>query len=120
MQELLQELRYIRAQKKSLSIREEQITEQIADNYQDVLAGKVGTQNIDGIKFHIPKSVVWDQEKLQELYDACVDNPREYISVKYSVAESKYNAWPEHIRQSFEPARTVKTGKVTIKTEEEE
>jgi hypothetical protein len=42
------------------------------------------------------------------------DNPAEYVDVTYKVAERKFTAWPEHIRQAFAPARVLKAGKATV------
>ncbi|MGN7871651.1 hypothetical protein [Paracoccus sp. 22332] len=33
------------------------------------------------------------------------------MDITLSVPERKYTAWPTDIRQEFEPARTVRTGK---------
>ena len=38
-------------------------------------------------------------------------DPAEYVDIGFSVPERKYTAWPKDIRQEFEPARTVRTGK---------
>ena len=42
---------------------------------------------------------------------AAGDDPTEYIEINFKVPERNYVAWPEAIRQDFEPARTVRTGK---------
>jgi len=78
----------------------------------------VGTvHRLDGgfdIKVTIPKRVDWDQTKLADAVETIKswgDDPAEYVETKISVAERKYEAWPSAIRDLFEPARTVKTGK---------
>ena len=38
----------------------------------------------------------------------------EYVDIAFKVPERKYAAWPEAIRQGFEPARTVKTGALKV------
>jgi hypothetical protein len=61
----------------------------------------------------LPKKVEWDQGVLGELAErirASGDDPREYVDVTFKVPERKYEAWPSHIRSSFETARTVRTG----------
>lgn len=66
------------------------------------------------IKVTIPKRVEWDQAKLAGAVETITgwgENPAEYVETKISVAERKYDAWPSAIRDLFEPARTVKTGK---------
>jgi hypothetical protein len=66
----------------------------------------------------LPKKPVWDQKQLsaitQKIQDAG-DDPSEYVDTAFKVSESKYNAWPEHIRRTFEPARTMKAGKAVFK-----
>ena len=66
----------------------------------------------------LPKKPVWDQKQLstiiQQIQEAG-DDPSEYIDTTFKISESKYNAWPEHIRRTFEPARTLKAGKAVFK-----
>lgn len=62
----------------------------------------------------LPKRVVWDQAMLAGLVErirADGADPAEYVDIAFSVPERKYTAWPKDIRQEFEPARTVRTGK---------
>lgn len=68
----------------------------------------------------LPKRVDWDQAQLAELVErisAAGDDPAEYVDVSFKVPERKYAAWPESIRQTFEPARTVRTGALKVKLE---
>jgi hypothetical protein len=62
-----------------------------------------------------PKAVIWDQGTLSKIAavirDEWHENPTDYLTIKYGVAESKFNAWPPALQKAFEPARTVKTGK---------
>jgi hypothetical protein len=114
---MLAELTAIKAQKADIAKRETQITETLTDHYRAELAGKVGTHTIDGVKFYIPKQVKWDQSMLHDLFEQCKasnENPLDYLSISYDVPESRYKAWPTSIRESFEPARTVTTGKIKI------
>jgi hypothetical protein len=66
----------------------------------------------------LPKKPIWDQKQLsnivQKIQEAG-DDPSEYVDTAFKVSESKYNAWPEHIRRTFEPARTLKAGKAVFK-----
>lgn len=67
----------------------------------------------------LPKRVEWDQAKLAAMVErirAAGEDPAEYVEINFKVPERAYAAWPEAIRQGFEPARTVKTGtlKVTL------
>lgn len=66
----------------------------------------------------LPKRVDWDQQKLAALIErirADGDDPDEYVDVAIKVPERKYTAWPGHIREAFEPARTVRAGKPSFK-----
>ena len=65
----------------------------------------------------LPKRVEWDQAQLATMVErirAAGDNPTEYVDIAFKVPERKYAAWPEAIRQGFEPARTVKTGALKV------
>jgi hypothetical protein len=62
----------------------------------------------------LAKRVDWDQAMLAGLVErirADGADPAEYVDIAFSVPERKYTAWPKDIRQEFEPARTVRTGK---------
>jgi hypothetical protein len=66
---------------------------------------------------YLPKKPVWDQKKLSEIAERITangDDPTEYLDITYKVAERKYTAWPENLREVFAPARTLKTGKPTF------
>ncbi|WP_149539336.1 hypothetical protein [Siccirubricoccus phaeus] len=66
----------------------------------------------------LPKKVEWDQRRLAALVEqirAGGEDPSEYVEVSFKVPERAYVAWPERIRQAFEPARTVRTGRQTIR-----
>ena len=39
------------------------------------------------------------------------EDPAQYVEVSFKVSERAYTAWPDRIRQAFEPARTVRTGR---------
>jgi hypothetical protein len=81
-----------------------------------------GVVHIGELVVNIPKKVSWDQKRLAELYKGISlsnENPSDYIKVTYDVSEAKYNAWPEAIRSTFDEARTVEPGKVTIKVGDE-
>jgi hypothetical protein len=74
----------------------------------------------DGITIvsDLPKKPVWDQKQLSSIVKKIKeagDDPSEYVDTAFKVSESKFNAWPEHIRSTFEPARTMKAGKAVFK-----
>lgn len=64
------------------------------------------------------KKVEWDQQKLKDVVSAIRkhgDDPDEYVDTSYRIFEAKYTAWPEHIKNIFKPARTLKIGSETFK-----
>lgn len=61
-------------------------------------------------KFEIPKKVEWDQVVLRNIVEAMAksgENVDEYVNITLTVPEGKYNAWPQSIREKFNPARIV-------------
>jgi hypothetical protein len=85
-------------------------------------AGKdTGTTRFDDGDFTIvadlPKRVDWDQDKLAAMVarirDAG-DDPAQYVDIAIKVPERKYAAWPDNIREQFEPARTVRSGALKV------
>lgn len=85
-------------------------------------AGKdTGTIRFDDGDFTIiadlPKRVDWDQDHLASMVErirVAGDDPGEYVDVVIKVPERKYAAWPQAIRDGFEPARTVRPGTLKI------
>ena len=84
-------------------------------------AKDTGTVRFDEGDFTIvadlPKRVDWDQDRLAAMVErirAAGDDPAEYVEIAYKVPERKYAAWPEAIRQGFEPARMVRTGALKV------
>jgi len=73
-----------------------------------------GTVNVGDVKLTVPKKVLWDQQKLAAMYSQDPDKAADFITVKYSVSESKYKTWTEETQKYFEPARTVTTGKTKV------
>lgn len=77
----------------------------------------IGTHSaeVDGfkVKVTIGKNVSWDQEQLAWIRER-IEGAIEFVDVKLSVSETKYNAWPEAWRGVFEPARTVKPSKPKV------
>ena len=66
----------------------------------------------------LPKKPVWDQKQLSAIVDRIKeagDDASEYVETTFKVSEGRFNAWPKHIRHTFEPARTVKAGKAGFK-----
>jgi hypothetical protein len=84
-------------------------------------AKDTGTVRFDDGDFTVvadlPKRVEWDQAQLAAMVErirAAGDDPSEYVDIAFKVPERKYAAWPDAIRQGFEPARTVKTGALKV------
>lgn len=68
----------------------------------------------------LPKKVEWDQKRLASLaamIRAEGEDPADYVATEFKVSERAYNAWPARIRDAFQPARTTKVGKMTVKLE---
>jgi len=66
----------------------------------------------------LPKKVEWDQARLAALVEQIRtggEDPAEYVEISIKVPERAYGVWPERIRQAFEPARTVRTGRQTFR-----
>lgn len=66
------------------------------------------------------KRVAWDQAQLAALAQSIAaggEDPADYIRTRYEVSESVYKAWPPHIRNAFEPARTVACGVPSFRIE---
>ena len=62
----------------------------------------------------LPKKIEWDQVRLADITKRIADSgddPKQYVEITYRVSETKFNAWPDTLKSSFEAARTVKTGK---------
>ncbi|RDC69771.1 hypothetical protein DLJ49_18165 [Rhodovulum sp. 12E13] len=84
-------------------------------------AKDTGTVRFDDGDFTVvadlPKRVEWGQSQLAAMVErirAAGDDPAEYVDIAFKVPERKYAAWPDAIRQGFEPARTVKTGALKV------
>ena len=74
-------------------------------------------------KLTTPKKVEWDQDKLAHIYDVLSEgneSPDEYITIEYGVAESKYKAWPQSLKDRFIDARTVSPMAVRLTVEKKE
>lgn len=70
------------------------------------------------ITVDVPKKVVWDQAQLAEIAQriaAAGDPVGEYIDTDYSIPESRFNAWPTTLKETFAKARTVKPGKTSYR-----
>ena len=62
----------------------------------------------------LPKKIEWDQTRLAEIVrriSESGDDPKQYVEITFRVSETKFNAWPDTLKSSFNAARTVKTGK---------
>ena len=92
--------------------------------YADRLNSTGTTHREDGgydIKITVPKRVDWNQQRVAEAVatvESWGEDPTEYVDMKITVAERKYDAWPSAIRDLFEPARTVKAGKPKFEVSE--
>lgn len=84
-----------------------------------VVSGTVRLQDEDvTVICTAPKRVEWDQGQLDAIVTALAargGTPADYVTGTYRVSEADYTSWPQAIREIFEPARVVKTGKQTFK-----
>jgi hypothetical protein len=65
----------------------------------------------------LAKRIDWDQAKLTAMVERIRlsgANPAQYVDIAIKVPERKYSAWPDAIRKDFEPARTVRTGALSV------
>lgn len=73
------------------------------------------------IRADLPKKIEWDQSALHgamlTIQTQWKEDPRDYVNMKLTVPEARFNAWPPAVRAMFEGARTVSTGKPTYKVE---
>lgn len=68
----------------------------------------------------LPKRTEYDQKKTQGCRRGATQvgrKPAEYVAIEIKVSETKYGARPAAVRNLFEPARTLKTGKPIYKLE---
>ena len=66
----------------------------------------------------LPKKVEWDQKQLAEIAQriaAAGDKVSDYIDIEYSISESRFNAWPATLKESFTKARTAKPGRASYR-----
>ena len=94
---------------------QDEVSEMLQSLQQDTGTVNFGRSGIR-IKATVPKKVSWDQEQLKTLAKRFADSgadPTEYLDISYKVPEKKYTEWPETIKQSFRPARTLTPGKVS-------
>ena len=70
------------------------------------------------ITVDVPKRVTWDQAALADFAQhiaATGDNLGDFIDIDYSISESRFNAWPSILKETFAKARTVKPGKASYR-----
>ncbi len=124
MQDLLAERQETAKKIEELQARLEELNDAIYEKVKDQVKDQGSTTlKQDGYKITvtIPVRPSWDEKKLRQVAETIRqhgDDPEEYITFKPQVSEKKYNAWPEQIQKVFEPARTIKPGKRSIKVEE--
>lgn len=73
------------------------------------------------VTFELPKRVHWDQKRLAEVAERIVasgEPVEDYLDIKLSVPESRYNNWPPALKAQFAPARTVEPGKASFRLEQ--
>lgn len=116
------EIDRVSEQTKSLKEKFEAVISQRYDNQVEALRQQQG-KDTGVIRFEDddievsadrPKRPQWDQNKLADIAERVRVNgedPLEFMAVTYKVPESKYKAWPEHLKNIFRDARTLNVGK---------
>ena len=109
----------------SVNIEIEHMLAQRLADLRKLQAKEFGAVNLtlDGYKVTetITKKVEWDQEKLQGLFKRISesgDQPSNYMRMKLDIPEKMYGEFPDQIKGIFAEARTIKTGRPTLKFEE--
>ena len=94
----------------------------VASNIRRLDSKDTGTVHFTDGDFKVTsvltKKVEWNQDRLKDVVSAIRkhgDNPDEYVESSYKISETKYTAWPEHIKNIFRPARVLKSGAETFK-----
>ena len=94
----------------------------VASNIRRLDSKDTGTVHFTDGDFKVTsvltKKVEWNQDRLKDVISAIRkhgDNPDEYVESSYKISETKYTAWPEHIKNIFKPARLLKTGAESFK-----
>ena len=89
---------------------------ELASNIRKVEYKDTGTVHFtDGdykITSVLSKKVEWDQGKIKVVVAAIKDhgdNPDEYVETSYKISETKYTAWPEHIKNIFNNSKLYTT-----------
>ena len=70
------------------------------------------------VTYELPKRVAWDQPQLAAIAKrivAGVEKVDDYLTVEFSVAESRWSGWPPVLKEQFATARTVKAGKPSFR-----
>ena len=90
----------------------------VASNIRRLDSKDTGTVHFTDGDFKVTsvltKKVEWNQDRLKDVVSAIRkhgDNPDEYVDTSYKISETKYTAWPEHIKNIFKPARVFKLAK---------
>jgi len=66
----------------------------------------------------LPKRIEWDQDELATIVErirSAGEDPGEFVEISYRVPETKFNAWPGALRETFAKARTLKPGKPSFR-----
>lgn len=119
----------IAANERDAKILRDKFNEALLARYEETGRAKLkekgldtGTASIDSgpyvVAVNVPKRVEWDQSKLRQVVAQIQSeggDPEDYVKIEIDVPESKFKAWPKPLQARFEPARTVKHGKITAK-----
>jgi hypothetical protein len=124
MEQLIEERKQKLQELEHIKRRVDEIEDQIFAQLQGQVKPQGATtvqHNGHKITVTIPMRPSWDKAKLLEIaarIKAHGDDPEQYMSFEPSVSEKSFNAWPDQIKQVFQPARTIKPGKRKIEVKE--
>lgn len=91
---------------------------------EETLASKdepYGDVTIGNVKFKVPKYVKWEQKELINVQNEIIaqgGNPHDWIDYKMSVSETKFKALPDILKNKFDKARKVTSGKINVSIKE--
>lgn len=123
--ELEERMKSLQEEMQAVNIDIEHTLAQRLHDARQIMGKEYGVVNLvfEGFKVTetVPKKVEWDQQKMNDLFDAIAtagDDPRAYMKMKLEVAEEAYAEFVPEVQAMFRDCRTVKPGKPQLKFEE--
>lgn len=117
MEERKKVIAIIEEWKERLTVIDSVILESVKDSIPH-MGSKTVEYEGSKIIITVPKKVTWDQPTLKQIavkIQLSGDDPEKYIDYKLNVTETSYKTWSHEMQIVFMPARTVSTGKPSLK-----